>query len=133
MDFLSRLKEHIEGLSFTPSVAEIGLYREDGDSLAIRPAPSNIESRYMEKSKVYPFSFQVLMHNRNNFVAYETIEELTGKLDNLNSRAILSSDGSFVLVSFHCTTTPNFVQKTSYGVLWTAMFEAELYIQGGNG
>lgn len=131
MDFLDRLKSHIESLSFTPSTIDIGLYQEDGDSLAIRPAPSTIDERYMERGKIYPYSFQVLSHNRNNYTAYQTTEELVSRLDNLDARAIASSDGSFVLVSMQCTTTPNFVEKTSYGVLWTAMFEADLYI-GGN-
>lgn len=132
MDFLDRLKNYIESLSFTPAIADVGLYQEDGESLAIRPAPSTIDERYMEQGKIYPYSFQILSHNRNNHTAYQTTEELVSRLDNLDARAITSSDSSFVLVSMQCTTTPNFVKKTSYGVLWTALFEADLYIQGGN-
>ncbi|MGJ9460287.1 phage tail terminator protein [Oceanobacillus sp. CF4.6] len=132
MDFLDRLKEYQEGLPFTPSIIQIGLYKEDGNSVAIRPAPSNINERYMEEGKIYPFSFQMLVHNQSNVFAYDSLNQLTSQLDNLSNGAITSSDGSFNLISMQCTTTPNFVQKTSYGVLWTAIYNAELYIKGGN-
>lgn len=134
IDFLQRLKEYIEGLSYTPSTVEIGVYSENNNSIAIRPSPSTIIDRYMEKGKIYPYSFQLLVHmdGSQNLMAYQTIQKLTSELENLSSGAITSSDGSFNLVSMQCTTTPNFVQKTSYGVLYTALFEAELYIKGGN-
>lgn len=130
MDFLDRLKDKLESYAFTPQKIDIGVYQQDGNSLAIRPSPSSIDERYMERGKIYPYSFQILSHNRNNHVAYETIQELVSRLDGMDARAITSDDGSFVLVSMQCTTTPNFVQKTSYGVLWTCIFEAELYIGG---
>lgn len=119
----------MEGLSFTPSTINIGLYNENGNSVAIRPSPSNINERYMSKGYIYPFSFQVLVHNRDNMFAYDAIEQLRSEYENLSKGSITSSDGSFLLVSMECTTTPNFVQKTSYGVLWTAMFEAQLHIK----
>ena len=132
MDFLDRLKDFMEGLPFTPSVIYIGTYNENKNSVAIRPAPSNIDERYMEEGKIYPFSFQVLMHNQSNNVSYDSLNQLTSALDNLDSRAITSRDGSFNLVTMHCTTTPNYVQKTGYGTLWTAIYQADLYIKGGN-
>jgi hypothetical protein len=132
MDFLNKLKEHIEGLPFTPSTVHVGLYDENGNSVAIRPAPSNIDERYMEDGKIYPFSFQILMHHSSNLFAYDSLEQLTSELDNLDPRAITSSNGSFSLVSLQCTTTPNFVEKTSYGTLWTAIYQADLHIKGGN-
>jgi hypothetical protein len=131
MDFLDRLKEYMEGLPFTPSTVHIGTYQENGNSVAIRPAPSNIDERYMEGGKIYPFSFQILMHHQSNNFAYESLSQLTIELDNLDPRAITSRDGSFNLVSMQCTTTPNFVQKTGYGTLWTAIYQADLYL-GGN-
>lgn len=128
MDFLNRLKAHMEGLAFTPSTINIGLYNENGNSIAIRPSPSNISDRYMSKGYIYPFSFQVLVHHNKNTEAYGMIEKLRSEYENLSNGAITSGDGSFVLVSMQCTTTPNFVQKTSYGTLWTAIFNAELEI-----
>ncbi|MBP1971580.1 hypothetical protein J2Z83_003731 [Virgibacillus natechei] len=131
IDFLEILKTYIEDLSFTPSTIHIGLYNENNNSIAIRPMPSNIDDRYMEYGKVYPFQFQLLVHHRENLFAYSITEQLMSQLDNLSSGAITSSNRSFSLISFQCTNTPNFVQKTSYGVLWQTVFTAELYI-GGN-
>lgn len=131
MDFLDRLKEYLEGLSFTPATINIGLYQADGDDIAIRPSPSNISERHIDKGKIYPFAFQVLVHHKNNLTGYQTSQDLLSKLDNLASDAIISSNNSFAMVSFHCTTSPRFVEKTSHGVLWTASYEAELYIIGG--
>ncbi|OEH53123.1 hypothetical protein AQ616_17745 [Oceanobacillus sp. E9] len=127
MDFLERLKDYTENLSFTPSIIEIGTYQENDNSIAIRPSPANINDRYMEKSKIYPFQFQLLVHHKSNLEAYRMIHQLESQYENLPSRAITSSDGSFKLVSFQCITTPSYVQKTSYGTLWTALFQAELY------
>jgi len=132
MDFLDRLKDFMEGLPFTPSVIYIGTYNENQNSVAVRPAPSNIDERYMEEGKIYPFSFQILMHHSSNLFAYDSLEQLTSELDSLDSRTITSSNGSFSLVSLQCTTTPNFVEKTSYGTLWTAIYQADLHIKGGN-
>lgn len=132
IDFLQRLKDHMEGLLYTPPTVSIGLYNESGNSVAIRPSPANINERHMNKGKIYPFNVQILVHNRENDVAYSTIEKLFNEYDNISNGAITSSDGSFDLISVNFTTTPNFVQKSSYGYLWTAIFQAELYIIGGN-
>ncbi|MCT1577950.1 minor capsid protein [Oceanobacillus kimchii] len=127
MDFLERLKAYTEHLTYTPSVIEIGTYQENGNSIAIRPSPANINDRYMDKNKIYPFQFQLLVHHRENLEAYRMIHQLESQYENLSNRAITSSDGSFKLVSFQCVTTPSYVQKTSYGTLWSALFQAELY------
>ncbi|GAA5417922.1 hypothetical protein Pryu01_03000 [Paraliobacillus ryukyuensis] len=129
MDFLIRLKSHMEGLAFTPSTINIGLYNKNGNSVAIRPSPNNINERYMSKGYIYPFSFQLLVHHKDNTIGYNEIEQLRSTYENLTNGAITSGDGSFNLVSMQCTTTPNFVQETSYGVLWTAIFNAELEIK----
>ena len=128
MDFLERLKEYTESLNFTPSVVSIGLYNESGNSVAIRPAPSNVSDRDFEKGKSYNFSFQVLVHHKDNLFAYKMMDQLFHEYENLEKGAITSSDGSFNLVTVECTTTPSFIQKTSFGVLYTAIFNAELYI-----
>lgn len=127
MDFLDRLKDYIDGLQYTPSNTKIGLYSEDGNDIAINPSPSSIDDRYLSKDKVYPFSFQILVHHKNNFTAYQIIQELFSDLDNLVD--IYSENNSFILLDIKCTTTPNFVEETSHGVLYTAIFEAELYIK----
>lgn len=130
MDFLERLIEYVEGLSFMPSNIKIGLFDENGNSVAIRPMPSAINERYVEQSKIYPYSFQVLVHNKSNLMAYEVSQKLLSVLDMIDEGLIQSSNNSFDLVSIKCTTPPNFVEKTGYGYLWTMMFEAELFVKG---
>lgn len=143
MDFLERLKDFTEGIDGVPHPVNIGVYNEDRDSVAIRPAPSAIDSRYVDKGKIYPFSFQVLVHTRNNMIAYGLMQRLVSEFESVVStkninhttgmmkKAIESRDGSYFMITLQCTTTPNYVQETSHGVLWTAMFNAELYIKGG--
>ena len=127
MDFLHVLKADIENLTFTPPTVEIGLYRADGDSIAIRPAPSTIDDRDMQQGKSYNYLVQFLVHHQDNEVAYNTIEKLCNHYDDSH---LESNDGSFQLISFQVTTTPNFVQRTEHGVLYTMMATAELYIGG---
>lgn len=127
MDFIERLKEHIEDKQYTPQTISIGLYNKNGDSIGLIQSPSSIDERYMERGKIYPFNFQLLVHHINNYIAYQTIQKLFLDLDNLND--IYSRDNSFKLLEIKCTTTPNFVEETNHGVLYTSMFEAELYIE----
>jgi hypothetical protein len=129
MDFLDRLKEHMEGLQFTPSVIEIGAQNEDGNSVAIRPSPGNIDTRDMSKGKIYPFNFQVLSHHSSSIIAYSLLSKIFDAYDLPKDELIIpSSDGSYSLISCMCTTVPNYVQTTSHGALWSAIFQAELYI-----
>lgn len=130
MDFLDRLIEYLEGLMYMPSIIKVGLYDENKNSVAIRPTPSNLNDRDLEGAKTYNFSFQVLAHNKINQIAYHTLQQLLDDLDMLDREAIESENDTFELVVIYCTTTPNFVQKTGYGYLWTAMFEAELFLKG---
>lgn len=130
MDFLDRLIEYLQGFSFMPSIIKVGLYDENENSVAIRPTPSSINERYIEKSKVYPYSFQVLVHNRSNAVAHASAQQLLGVLDMIDKDIIQSNQNAFEVLSIRCTTTPNFVQKTGYGYLWTMIFEAELFMKG---
>ena len=129
LDFLDRLKEFLEGSISIPTPISIGTYKENGHDIAIRPSPSNIDIRYMNKNKVYAFGFQILVHHRENITAYREIERIRATLEDLSSDSITSNNGSFELISMQCTTTPNYVQKTNHGVLWTALFVAEIHIR----
>lgn len=132
MDFLHRLKEHMEGLTSTPSTIRVGSHTHETPSVAIKPSPSNIRDRDLSKGKEYPFSFQLLVHDTNHYTAYNLIMDLFNEYDGINISSIVSSDNSFALTNIACTTLPNHVEDTNKGTLYTAMFEAQLYIQGGN-
>lgn len=129
MDFLDRLIDYLSNSLPMPTI-KVGLYEENGQSVAIRPMPSAINERYIEKSKVYPYAFQVLVHNKSNAAARMTAQQFFDELDFMDKTKIESGNESFELLAVRCTTTPNFVQKTSYGHLWTVSFEAELYLRG---
>ena len=129
LDFLDRLKEFLEGITLISTPISIGTYKENGHDVAIRPSPSNIDTRYMDKNKVYAFGFQILVHHRENVIAYREIERIRATLEDLSSDSITSNNGSFKLISMQCTTTPNYVQKTNHGALWTALFVAEIHIR----
>lgn len=129
LDFLDRLKEFLEESTSVSVPISIGTYKENGHDIAIRPSPSNIDVRYMDKNKVYEFGFQILVHHRDNMTAYREIERIRATLENLSSDSITSNNGSFKLITMQCTTTPNYVQKTNHGVLWTALFVAEIHIR----
>lgn len=130
MDFLERLKEHIESLLYTPPIISIGMYNKDANSIALRPSPSSINHRDMGKGKVYPFNFQMLIHHENNLQAYNIGQKLLEDLEK-SSDQVTSSNNSYEVITIRNTTAPNFVEETSYGSLWTLIFEAELYIKGG--
>jgi hypothetical protein len=130
LDFLSRLKEHMEGFIFTPSIIEIGMQKIDGNSVAIRPSPSNIDTRNMDKGKIYPFNFQVLSHHSESFKAYDLINRIFEEYDLPKTDLIIrSSNDSYELISCMCTSTPSYVETTNHGALWSAVFQAELYIK----
>lgn len=130
MDFLERLKKHTEDLSYAPDTILIGAYNEDSNSIAIRPTPNSIDTRYMSKGKIYPFSFQILVHHENNLTAYTISQQLLKEYEELTT-SIVSTNDSYTLLTIKCTTLPNVVEKTDFGTLWTAIYEAELYIKGG--
>jgi len=130
VDFQDRLKENLEGLSYTPPKIRIGLFDKDRNSISIKPIPSSGIGRYI-KGKTYNYSFQLNVHYESNYTAYETIMKLYKHLEEVALKEIISKDNSFALINIECTTVPNFVQETEYGTLYTAIFNAELYIQGG--
>lgn len=132
MDFLHRLKEFTQNLEVTPPVIRIGSHTNTPVSVAIRPSPSAPIDRHLDRGKVYPFAFQLLVFDTNHFTCYELIQAITKEYESLSTRSIVSSDNSFSLISFQCTTVPNHVEDRNEGVLYSALFEAELYIQGGS-
>lgn len=130
MDFLEVLKEKLESLSFTPRIIAIGKYNQNENSMSIVPSPANIDEKYMDKGKIYPFAFDLHVHNKNNLLGYQSSQELMKLLTNANAQTFESKTGSYTLVTLGSLVTPSYVDETQYGVLWTASYEAELYIRG---
>lgn len=130
MDFLQMLKRKVESFSYTPPVALIGAYDTSRDSIALRPTPSDMQTRYINDDKVYPYSFQILVHHKNSMSAYDLAMKLQNEFEKSKKDFIKSDDNSFTLINISVTTTVNHVERTGYGDLWTAIFVAELIIKG---
>ncbi|PSL41705.1 minor capsid protein [Salsuginibacillus halophilus] len=129
MDFLLQAKRYIEeNADLFVDLLSVG-QQGDGDDIAIRPTPGNIEGRYADRGKVMRFQFQILVNHKLNRTSYETILDIANTLDGLRNGAITSSDGSFYMVKCELYNTPQFVERTSDGDLHTALFEAELLIE----
>lgn len=130
MDFLNSIKQYIEkNADLYVSNLQVGTLL-DGNSIAIRPVPSTPPIRYLEKSKIITYQFQVLTKHSHTGIAYNTLEEINSLLDILELGAIKSANGSFVFNKCEVYTSPNFVEKTTKGeMIFTALYQAELYIK----
>lgn len=127
MDFLDRVKEHIEQNVTLNAPIVFGLLDTVPSSIAIRPIPSLVNDRYVDNEKTFTFAFQVLVKDADHFTAYNIIQSIFSVLDGLGKDAIPSQDGSYVFVKCECYTLPNFVEKTDKDeYIYTTIFYAEL-------
>lgn len=131
MDFLDRVVEYIETridmTAFDNSYISIGLLKSPNDiAVVMVPSPSPIKT--FGNCRIYTFGFQVYLRHENQRSAIETCQEIELTLDGLTNGAIVSRDDSFRFIKMDATTTTNFVEKTSEGYAYTAIFDAELQI-----
>ena len=130
MDFLDRLIDYIESNISLDSVLRVGKLSLDSKSISIRPTPSSMVNRYVDKDKTREYSFQILMKDPNQFQVISKMDEITSLLDGIDHREIVSNNDSFKLVKCEAYTLPNYVAETEHEeYIYTALFRAEL--QGG--
>lgn len=130
MDFLDRLIDYIESNVTLDSVLRVGKLSLDSKSISIRPTPSSMIDRYVDKDKTREYSFQILMKDPNQFKVISKMDKITSLLDGIDHREIVSSNNSFKLVKCEVYTLPNYVEETEHEeYIYTALFRAEL--QGG--
>ncbi len=130
MDFLDRLIDYIESNISLDSVLRVGKLSLDSKSISIRPTPSSMVNRYVDKDKTREYSFQILMKDPNQFQVISKMDEITSLLDGIDHREIVSNNDSFKLVKCEAYTLPNYVEETEHEeYIYTALFKAEL--QGG--
>lgn len=131
MDFFDRIKAYIEAnvdlSAFDKSTLSIGLLKNSND-IAIVPAPSMSPEKLLDLSRVYFYGFQIYARHQDQRIVIETCQAIELLLDGLQNNAILSSNASFDLIKIDCTTTTNFVEQTSEGYAYTALFDAELFL-----
>nr|WP_099682637.1 minor capsid protein [Bacillus pumilus] len=127
MDFLERMKIYIETNVLPGQKIEVGAVK-DGNSIAISPTPGIQPNKDLNLGRHYTFPFQILVRHSYSLTGYTTCQRIADHLDTLTNGAVTSSDGSFIFVNCGVYVTPNFVERTAQGDLYTALFQAELYI-----
>lgn len=128
MDFLDRMKQYIESnmLLFKKTLTVGPL--TSGNDISILAIPSVKPSKNLDMSRNYVFAFQILVRHLDQYKSYTTCQQISDKLDTLTNGAVTSGDGSFTFVKCEVYTTPNWVEQTPEGHIYTAMFQAELYL-----
>ncbi|ODB74136.1 hypothetical protein A7310_17935 [Bacillus velezensis] len=129
MDFFDRMKEYIENnISLFQNPLSVGGLVKDNDiSILAIPGPPSKKNMAMERG--YTFPFQILVRHRSQEKSYKTCQQISDHLDRLINGAIVSRDGSFEFVTCNMYTSPNIVETTPKGAIYTAMFQAEIYLK----
>ena len=130
MDFLDRLIDYIESKISLDSDLRVGKLSPESKSISIRPTPSSMVDRYVDKDKTREYSFQILVKDPNQVKVINKLDEITSLLDGIDHREIISNNNSFKLIKCEVYTLPNYVEETEHEeYIYTALFRAEL--QGG--
>ncbi|WP_054634819.1 minor capsid protein [Thalassobacillus sp. C254] len=129
MDFLNSVKQYIEQkINLFGAPIEVGTLSA-GNSVAIRPTPATPPTKYLTGGRNYTYQFQILVQHSENRLAHDTCQAIENLIDGLTNGAINSSDGSFVFNYSDVYTTTNWVERTNDGPIYTAIFQADLYIK----
>ena len=129
MDFLDRMMDKLETDVELFTFVKRGLLAE-GNSIAVRPIPAPPNITYLNGERIDNYNFQFLVRNNDVLIAEKTIESICEYLR--TQKVIESQDNSFTLVKIDVSTMPNWVgmsERNEYE--YTALFQAELYINGG--
>ncbi|NPC91221.1 hypothetical protein HOO54_02865 [Bacillus sp. WMMC1349] len=129
MDFLERIKQYIETNVLFDQALNVGPLK-NGNSMSIRPTSGSQSVKSLDLGRSYTFPFQILVRHQESRTGYKTCQEIANKLDALTNGAVTSHDGSFDFIKCDLYTTPNWVERTPDGDIYTALFQAEIYIKG---
>jgi hypothetical protein len=128
MDFIYRLQDYLA--KELKQTIYVGLLGTTSPYIAIRQTPSSVTNRYVDNGKIFEFSFQVLMKDKDNAGhknVIDTMNKIVDLLEGLPSDSIKSQNGSFSFIKCECYTLPNFVEKTDQNeYIYTAIFKCEL-------
>ncbi|MFC4075222.1 hypothetical protein [Salinithrix halophila] len=130
MDFFDQLKTYIEtNFTLYKTPLSVGMLIDDND-ICIRQTPGIQPEKDMGDGRHFVYAFQLLTRHKNERLAYQTCEDVALALDLLRNGAIPSADDSYQFVTCNLITPANFVERDSYGGIFTALFEADLYLKG---
>lgn len=115
--------------------------QDNEKGIALLDAPSIINLRYLDKSKIYEYSVQVFVKNTNQQQAfldamaiYQHCDDLPRK-DNETGELItvISKSGSFEFVSGKGYTMPRMIEKTVHNAyIYSFLLNFELFIDAKN-
>lgn len=129
IDFLERVKDYLESKNIFSSISLANL--TDGDSICIRPTPTPGIEKYIDKNGNYDYGFQILCRNRDNYLSYSTLLDISLYLDGIEPSEIISQNDSFTLNYIDISTSNNFIEVDNYGWIYSCLFNANLYLKKG--
>lgn len=98
-------------------------------TICLRLYPTGPADKYLNGGKIRNVGFQIIARNENQIELIDTLQYIADKLDAMKSDTIVSSNGSFELINCNITTELNFVERDNQGWVYTALFNAELFIK----
>jgi Bacteriophage minor capsid protein len=131
MELLDRLMDAIEANVQLNANIQVGILSQDPKAVTIRLLPNTLRDAYMDKSRAYRVSFQILVKDTDQTEAIRVINDITEFLDSLTNDDILLSDNRYKFITCEVYTMPNFVEKTEHDeYIYTALFNAEYEMKG---
>lgn len=98
----------------------------EDNALTIRLAPSAPSERFYDTSKENVISFQILSKHTNQFLALQTLYDISKVLENILD--LPSQNGSYTFSKIELYTNPTWVNKTEQNAhIYTALFNAHIF------
>ena len=105
---------------------------QDNDKgIALLDAPSTTDLRYLDKSKIYDYSVQVVVKNKNQQQAMLDAMAIYQLCDDKDEPLVLKSkNNSFEFVTSRGYTMPRMIEKTtSNAYIYSFLVKFDLYIK----
>ncbi|WP_404358501.1 minor capsid protein [Cytobacillus firmus] len=124
-DFIDDMANHLEANFSLFDALSVDVLPEDLNAITIRRTPAAPSERFMDGSRDWIISFQILVKHQNQGQAIDTINELTIYLDELGPNTIIPADGSYQFIKSEIYTMPLLVEKDSRGsYIYSVLFNA---------
>jgi hypothetical protein len=127
-DFIDDVANYLEAKLDLFTSFTVDMLPDDPNALTIRRTPSAPAGRYLDGSKEWVISFQILVKHKDQWRAIQAINEITVHLDELGPDAlIMPADSSYDFTKCEVYTMPVLVEKDSRkSYIYSALFNATL-------
>lgn len=128
-DFIDDMATYLEFNMDLFANLTVDILPDTDNALTIRRTPSAPSGRYMDASKDWIISFQILVKHQEQWQAIQTMNDITIHLDQLGpDTLILPDDASYQFIKCEAYTMPVLVEKDSRGsYIYSALFNATIY------